>query len=1196
VLPEDFTPIAGFLTTGSRPRYAAGDLSGDGIPDLIGVDALNTRRYIGDGNGGFSGLVAAGGNGLPAIVGRTAIVADTRLKLYDLRCTLAPPGFPLGQTFVAGGLCASVVLPGAPSLIQTATLNNRNFVLTVTGSTVSVHEITVTYSGANTTVNAELRSTNTIANIVDVAWSTPGGGALFIFALTDTLIARRLSTAGVLSTDAAFPSIVVDPTPPPDRQPLAKITIGQFKIGEYSVVTTEEKTENFRVLPYSATTGWRRTAMVRGTFDSDNIVDNQQPADVVVGQFNDDSLLDIAVLDRTTGNLIIVRQQPPPCISFITSASHGLLGSPSYTPTARFNRLLAEEMVRANAVRRPASGFRDNATAANIAQCPARFLDVRGHWEQLSGRDTGWLVASRAGWLGGALVPTPALIIPAIPPVLPLPVFEPFAYWASAGWLLIGDVPSIVRFGLGGIGLGTELIASVAHRASSLAASALLNTQLRNAIADANTSMDSCTGNIYLDLLGHSRGGPMITSALRMGLGTRANFNFDLSTTLLDAVDPSIGDQLRPWTKAATMVNDPNITRVGSEWNSSFHGSNSSGEGGIWAIEDFVALWAPSGFIAEFIRADIVGLPKGRARAELTDPARSFGAYQGPLVGIRHKEFAGDPTTATAGTPGATGIGMTWVNPNNSAINNLYAPVASLGASLFAFGSTSHLGTFLTAPRTFSTTGAVGFHTTSSFTTTSEESCFPSGCGPFIGTCPQDISGGVAAAANLRDGQGMIVRELVPDYDFRNATGIVGNAKELYVSNPNLKEIPNPQFDTLRAFIQTTATTSWVQDGTWKRIGTVTFPASQGTVAASMQPYVTDPAVNFSALTSAQQEAQIAVWKQQLEDLNDADTAARITTLSDAAAKKTSVTNAYAQFPVTGSATISAVLSPASIQADELLVRVEYDLGATSLAKVSVSLSGPSLASSATWLPVAGTTRRVAEVIVYRSNAATTGADLVKIVATDAQVFAVSVRPNLPYASTTTNSAFEFVVLESGVSRERAANLAARSVWQGTVGRLARFQSINTLNEMASGVAPDARAWVDGVSSNGAAGSFLTSAGAPVPSSLFGSGTSFSQPRIRGAQAYTQSVNVRYNHDNPGTAVGTNRVGFWVEYVGQGASSAAAAPAAMSMTEGENENGVNVELAEGSGFDAAVDHADELPVAAGPPSCLSMESLVCAPE
>jgi hypothetical protein len=349
-----------------------------------------------------------------------------------------------------------------------------------------------------------------------------------------------------------------------------------------------------------------------------------------------------------------------------------------------------------------------------------------------------------------------------------------------------------------------------------------------------------------------------------------------------------------------------------------------------------------------------------------------------------------------------------------------------------------------------------------------------------------------------------------------------------------------------------------------------------------MQPYVNDPAVNFTAMTPAQRQAQVAVWQQQLEDLNDADTAARITTLSDAAAKKTSVTNAYAQFPLTGSGTLFAALSPASIQADELLVRVEYDLGTTSAAKVSLSLSGPSLASSATYLPAAGTNRRVAEVIVYRSNAATTGADQVKIIATDAQVFAVSVRPNLPFASATTNSAFEFVVLESGVSRERAANLAARSIWQGKVGRLARFTTVNTLNEMASSIAPDARAWVDARSPDGKVGSFVTSNGTAVPASLFDPATNFALPRIRGAQAYTQPVDARYNHENPGTAVGANRVGFWIEYVGGGASSAAA-PTAMSM---------EMSAMEGEGEAST----EDLPMPAGAPSCLSMESLACAVE
>jgi hypothetical protein len=165
-----------------------------------------------------------------------------------------------------------------------------------------------------------------------------------------------------------------------------------------------------------------------------------------MAELNDDGLLDLAVLDHESGNVIILRQQPAPCATYITSASHGLmpkaslddvplldpLTDPSYSGLARFNQLLAREVVGINAERRPANGFRDNA-AAGKALCPIRFIDVRGHWEKLSGEGTLLAYGGRAGWLASMYVPAPMCWAP-----LPaLPAVTPVDYWASAIFLLL---------------------------------------------------------------------------------------------------------------------------------------------------------------------------------------------------------------------------------------------------------------------------------------------------------------------------------------------------------------------------------------------------------------------------------------------------------------------------------------------------------------------------------------------------------------------------------------------------------------------------------------------------------------------------------------------------------------------------------------------------------------------------------------
>jgi hypothetical protein len=173
-IPRNFTLSAGFLA-GGPPRYAAGDFSGDGIPDLFGNNGQNSQRYVGNGAGQFAALPTTfGGSGLPAIVGRTAALASTRLRLFDQRCTVAPPGFPTTETFTAGGLCASVDLPGTSGItaVSTARVGARNFILTVNGSNVAVYEVVVTsVILVGTSVNAVLRSTASLTDdIVGPRW------------------------------------------------------------------------------------------------------------------------------------------------------------------------------------------------------------------------------------------------------------------------------------------------------------------------------------------------------------------------------------------------------------------------------------------------------------------------------------------------------------------------------------------------------------------------------------------------------------------------------------------------------------------------------------------------------------------------------------------------------------------------------------------------------------------------------------------------------------------------------------------------------------------------------------------------------------------------------------------------------------------------------------------------------------------
>jgi hypothetical protein len=147
-------------------------------------------------------------------------------------------------------------------------------------------------------------------------------------------------------------------------------------------------------------------------------------------------------------------------------------------------------------------------------------------------------------------------------------------------------------------------------------------------------------------------------------------------------------------------------------------------------------------------------------------------------------------------------------------------------------------------------------------------------------------------------------------------------------------------------------------------------------------------------------------------------------------------------------------------------------------------------------------------------------------------VYSVSVRPFFPVRSSVTGSDYELVLFDEGVTWPTAKQLASRHVYRGRRGRLARIVSTAQLNELAGMLRSDVAAWVDGSSANGAAGSFRDSAGATLSISLFRSGTGFSEPRPRGAYAFSWPAHqgMRLGHSPPAVSVEDTPMGFLVEY------------------------------------------------------------------
>ena len=575
----------------------------------------------------------------------------------------------------------------------------------------------------------------------------------------------------------------------------------------------------------------------------------------------------------------------------------------------------------------------------------------------------------------------------------------------------------------------------------------------------------------------------------------------------------------------------------------------------------------------EYIRTEIIGLPIGRDRqVELERSERSFGAYQGPLGNIRHKDvFAGDPKLGIES-------GIMWVDPANDARNNLRQPHPDLtNASEFTFTSSTHLGTLLADPRGFDPSFAVGFHTTTDFDDDDEAACLAAGTEDRCGTpgiCRQQVTAAAGAASETRAFDGLIVRELVPDFDFRLVGGITENARILDGPGmPDLKAlIPDEVGGPLRDFLTETAATGWVEAGTWRRSGAVTLGGDYASMVDNVQPFI------GASSTATALEAE-------LETLSDQDMTDRVAAFSSAAAHLTTSKDSWVD--IVGSGAVSTTLFPASLVAEKLLVRVEYDLGSSASAKIKVGLKGPGVSTSASWTTTAGTSRQVAELVVSRNGVYAVGSDEVTVSGIDVRVYAVSVRPALPVQVSTSDSLFELVLLEAGTSPQRAAALASRSFYQGTRGRLARFNA-SVLDKLQG----DTNAWVDGRSTTGNAGTFKLADGSFLPGNVWATTTSFTAPRPRGAQAYTMpGQGLRLGHAHPGTSVEAKRAGFWIEYPKAASPSMARSfVAAVSSLFG-------IDDVEADNEDEAVDEAaDDEEVAitsAGEPSCLMAVGLDC---
>ena len=616
---------------------------------------------------------------------------------------------------------------------------------------------------------------------------------------------------------------------------------------------------------------------------------NPYVTDVEVGHYNADNLADVILSDSENDGLILLKQQPQPCLTFITSITHGHQGEKSIQGTAGLNRnrvayndgyngLLSDEVQNINAARRtPRTGQPE--------LCPVAHIAVNGHWEAQT-VDGAWQhVAGRGGWLVGSLVPSPACFRALPIPINPRPHLKPIPFWLSSLWLvmpsppppfnpsdcipLFPDYASQIQFAVAGIGAGVEWWGRTDSSQASIQAADDLAGTIDAAVGIARTAMDSCTGQVMLDTFGFSRGTTVTSEALRRINTQPLQYNADVSLTVIDAIDPSWGppyrgsscsgtlfpngDSIRPWAKSGYIVGDPPVMPAGSAKVSSIY----SGDPGI--VESFIAPIA-SQFTP--LLADLAELAEEGIGLGLCPQPNQFN-FERDLVGMPSGYDRRNRLTVVAGGSFASADTLShlpardnffgqWEWIDTSSVFSQTTPASftaqpggytSLSLNdAFSFANVTHMGRFFRNPRAPipDLPGWLRNQPPNQPFPADDSDRLPPICPRATGSGPTEDTTNpgeaVSAANNVRDD------EFVSDSEFNFSRGMVENATELIeIDNLLPDEKKEYRLDALFPltstvildFIRNTATAGFPvfpnQSGGWTVVDPPASCASQGT-------------------------------------------------------------------------------------------------------------------------------------------------------------------------------------------------------------------------------------------------------------------------------------------------------------------------------------------------------------------------------
>lgn len=803
-------------------------------------------------------------------------------------------------------------------------------------------------------------------------------------------------------------------------------------------------------------------SLPNGTFDRmPDIID------LAIVQANSDELPDVALVDRPNDALILLRQQPPPCVTFITAITHGHQGTNSmraapsnispldsgfdFVPPVdyndEYNEMLTARVDGINTARRtPEPG----ANAPEL--CPVAHIAINGHWEQATAPGAFLQLVGRLGWMASMLVPSPTC--------QPLPGFsklEPVTYWLSAFWLLVPQPPihpqpecigpppnygTRAQFLFAGIGALAEYGGVYLASASSRSAASDLAGVMDRAVDEARSAMDTCSGQVLFDALGFSRGAGVTSNAMRTVSMRPLRYNADASITYLDAIDPSWGpppaphpvatwfngDRIRPWARSGYVVGDPMARSAGTARTSSVFAGRPDA-----VVSAFIGLLAPiealfnplPAFLSGInVHRDVIGLPSGYDRTGVLTPN---GGWFSTAPMFTHNG-ARDLMFSSGTPPEAVPVGY-----------------FSLSGPPPSFANATHIGSFLLDPRQ-AAPDLTGWQRDVA-AVTDDAPFLPAECpGSTAGDGDGDRDGDLSDNASDPD-----ETEMVADGEFDIAHGLVVNSRELLDLLDGLpreaKEhslanlMPDPDGARVEPFLRAAAEGGLPPGGGfagWSAPpGCTNCPvlASDG-AESRLAGIAARVGEAFAGMDSA--EALEPAWGAAIAPGGTPD-ADRIHYLAQVAAGTNRPDDAQLVFRAEPSS-IEQALNPVSRRQNRLFVRVGV-IPTAAESKLTVQLSGLGLAGEAAM--DTGAVGALQEVSFEASRTAPSGAgaplDLLSLIGQNVAVSWVSVRIEKLFVDEASGTAYEIIAAPSGLDWETARAIAERRRFDGQPGELADF-------------------------------------------------------------------------------------------------------------------------------------------------------------